>query len=250
MKNLPLQTSIKRHAIIGANLGLWLVAFLVLIAPFDIAELSLKSRLILLPIYGLVVFAAYMLLIPLQNWVFKRTNVWRLFSEICFIIVFNLLIFIGSYTYYQSDLVNGNYNFSLFAMGVFLPVLIIFIPILVVGRWYVFKQPKVRKEASIILKGENKLDILKLNPSDLICISSATNYVEVSYLKNSTLQRKLLRSTLKTMEDETSGLLKVHRSHLINPLHFKEWKDANTIILNQMEVPVSKKYKPSVLELK
>jgi len=249
MKKLSLQTSIKRHLIIALNMGLWLVAFLVLIVPFDIAELSLKSRLTILPIYGVIVFSAYMILVPVQNWIFKLKKAWTLFYEIYFITLFNVLILLGSYTYYHSGFVNGNYSFSYFVLRVFLPVLVIFIPLVVVARWFIFKQSKNKKNEIIILKGENKLDVLKLNLSDLVCVSSATNYVEVSYLKNELLKTKLLRNTLKAIEKETSGLLKVHRSHLINPIHFKEWKNSNTIILNQMEVPVSKKYKLAVLRM-
>jgi DNA-binding LytR/AlgR family response regulator len=101
----------------------------------------------------------------------------------------------------------------------------------------------------IILTGNNKLDILQLKLSDLICVSSADNYVSVSHLVNDVVRTKLLRTTLKKMELQLPELVKVHRSHLINPIHFKEWKDANTLLLTQTEVPVSKNYKKAVLAM-
>lgn len=100
-----------------------------------------------------------------------------------------------------------------------------------------------------MLTGENKLDVLQLKSSDLICISSADNYVEVTYLLNNELRKKLLRTTLKTIHAQEPELVKVHRSHVINPVHFKEWKDSSSIILTQMELPVSKNYKQNILAL-
>ena len=63
----------------------------------------------------------------------------------------------------------------------------------------------------------------------------------MSYLNQGELQKKLLRNTLKTIQIDIPILLKVHRSHLINPSHFKAWKGTSSIILTQMEIPVSKK---------
>ena len=101
----------------------------------------------------------------------------------------------------------------------------------------------------IILKGENKLDVLQLELTNLICINSANNHVEINYLENDTLKKKLLRTTLTKIHSEVPDLLKVHRSYLINPHHFREWVNSNTIYLTKMEVPVSKKYRNELLNL-
>ena len=101
----------------------------------------------------------------------------------------------------------------------------------------------------IILRGDNKLDVLQIELTELVCISSANNYVEVNYLKDSILKKKLLRTTLKNIHSDISSLLKVHRSYIINPMHFKDWKDSNTIHLTQMEVPVSKNYKKDLIAM-
>jgi len=44
------------------------------------------------------------------------------------------------------------------------------------------------------------------------------------------------------MKEELDFLIQVHRSHLINPMHFRSWKNPNTIILTHTEVPVSKTF--------
>lgn len=249
MKELPLQTSVKWHLVVAVNISLWLVLFLILIAPFDVADLPFKIRLQIIPLYGLITFIVYMLLVPIQNWLFKKLKVWSVLLELAFVVSFIMLVFGGCYLYYISDVVRGDYSFQDFTFEIFFPILFIFLPILLFARWFLNKKVKTKSEDFIMLTGENKLDFLKLKFSDLICISSATNYVEVSYLKNTHLKTKLLRSTLSAIEKKTFGLLKVHRSHLINPIHFKEWKDSSTILVNEIEVPISKKYKQAVLEI-
>ncbi len=249
MTSFPLNTSYKYHLIIALVISLWLVLFLVLIAPFDIAELTFKARLEILPIYGVISFVIYMALIPFQNWAFKCFGQWPLLSEVLFIVIFNCIQIILSYSYYKSSIVNGNYNFHKFLLEVYLPIFFVLLTIIVFSRWFLNKKVPNKTENTILLKGDNKLDVLKILPKDLVCISSADNYVEVSYLIRGELHKKLLRNTLKGIQNDVPDLLKVHRSHLINPSHFKEWNSSNSIVLTQKEVPVSKNYRSALLEL-
>ncbi|NHQ66882.1 LytTR family DNA-binding domain-containing protein, partial [Elizabethkingia miricola] len=63
------------------------------------------------------------------------------------------------------------------------------------------------------------------------------------------LKTKVIRSTLKKVQYDFDFLIQIHRSHLINPSHFKAWKDQNTIFVTQKELPVSKSYKDSLMSL-
>ena len=90
---------------------------------------------------------------------------------------------------------------------------------------------------------------LKIELSNLICINSANNYIEVNYLQDQELKSKLLRTTLKQIHSKVPSLIKVHRSYLVNPVHFMTWIDSKTLGLTKMEVPVSKKYKNDLLFL-
>jgi DNA-binding LytR/AlgR family response regulator len=114
--------------------------------------------------------------------------------------------------------------------------------VIVLARRYVIKLIPIKDDV-LVFKGENRLDILKINKSDLVCISNAQNYVEIFYLENEKLHSKLIRSSLKKVQDNFGFLVQIHRSHLINPSHFKSWRNANTIILTQIELPVSRNYK-------
>jgi len=249
MRNLELNTSSKHHIWVAVLLGVWLVTFLVLIAPFDTSDLSFSIRLQILPPYGLIAFGGYMLLIPLQNWIYKQSRKWNIPLEITFLLLFNLAVLLGSFGYYKTDIINGTYDFSKFTFEVYYPIFFIILPVLLFLRWWLYKKYESQNQSKIVLEGVNKLDVLRIGLKDLVCISSADNYVEVSYLNKNELKKKLLRVTLKNIHPQVPTLLKVHRSHLINPEHFKAWKNTNTIYLTQTEVPVSKSYKEKVLAI-
>ena len=123
------------------------------------------------------------------------------------------------------------------------------LPIIILSRWFIFRKKVSQrfKSSTITLKGDNKLDFLTIELSDLVCISSANNYIEVHYLEDKNLRKKLLRRTLTQIHSFLPMLIKVHRSYLINPVHLRSWKDSKTLHLTKMEVPVSKKYRDEVL---
>lgn len=246
---LVLNTSIRFHTFIGLIVSVWLVLFLVLIAPFDVSDLSLPIRIRILPPYGIISFLGYMAIVLLQNVLFKKLKKWTLFLEILTIAVYNVLVLLGSYAYYKTSIINGLYSFSKFTLEVYYPIFFIILPIIAFSRWYLTKKSLKTTGTHIILTGDNKYDILKINHADLVCISSADNYVEVSYLVNNELRKKLLRSTMKKIHAQKPELVKVHRSHIINPLHFKEWKSTNSLQLTKMEVPVSKNYKQDIIAI-
>lgn len=247
MKSLYLNTSFKHHIIVGLIIGVWIALFLVFIAPFDASDLPFSIRFKILPFYGFISFLSYIVLIPIQNIIFKRFNSWNIALEISYIFVFNILALLGSYTYYKSNIINGDSPLLNFIFGIYSPIFFFALTIIVFSRWFLNRKTSKPNNEKIILKGENKLDVLQVKFSELVCISSADNYVEINYLKEGLLKKKLLRTTLKNIHSDMSNLLKVHRSYLINPMHFKDWKDSGTIHLTQMEVPVSKNYKKNLI---
>lgn len=250
MSKLILNTTYKHHLIVGLIISIWLVGFLIIIRPFDIAELPFLARFQILPPYGVIAFVSYMILVPLQNWLFKIKQYWTVTFEICFLLAFNLTVLIVNFFYYRSSFVNGDFDFVNFTFQIYYPIFLIVLPILLFSRWYLNRKMSNQSSDRIVLKGENKMDILSLSYSDLICIASAENYVEVNYIVNNTLSKKLLRTTLKNIHNQLPEMIKTHRSYLINPTHIQEWKDSKTLLLTKKEVPVSKNYKNTLLSLK
>lgn len=250
-------TNYRHQLLIAILMGAWLYLFLAIIGPFDVAELSLKVRIQLMVGYGFVTVFSYLLCIPVQNWLYRRLGYWNGLLEIVILLLFSIICLPASYRYYITDWVRGDYGFPRFVLEIYIPTLVILLPLLVLARRFAARKataftapasPTVVSASDWIqLSGSNKLDILRLRPGHLIAISAANNYVTVYYLENDALRKKLLRSTLTKMLEAVPFLLRVHRSHLINPHHFLEWKSPSTVVLTQMEVPITPAYKDDLM---
>jgi len=234
--------SLKYNLLVGLSLGIWLFLFLFLVRPFKQDNLSLGHLARIATGMALIVIINYSIISIVQRFIYTTSKKWSIQFEILIILFFSLLLLITSFIYYKSDLSNGSYRFVKFLSKDFIPTIIIILPFLVFLRKYIVKfTPK--KSEFLNISGENKFDFLKIKKEELVCISSAQNYVEVFYLKNNDLKKKLIRTTLKKIEKELPFLVKVHRSHLINKKHFISFKDKKTLELTRIEVPFSKKYK-------
>ena len=241
-----LNPSIKHHLFVGLFIGFWIFCFGFFIRPFDDPMFDYEW----VPIsvgFGLLSFFCYAIVAVLQAIVYQKLSKWNVSFEIITIVFYCLLFTIVLYVYSKSDLINSAYSFTYFSF-LMARISIVLTPILILARIYVVKLIPL-KESILTIKGDNKLDILKVYPSDVIAVSSSQNYVEIFFLDNNTLNSKLIRSSLKNIHQTVPFLIQVHRSHLINPSHFKSWKNQNTIYVTQMEVTISKKYKDVVLAL-
>ncbi|MFD1601303.1 LytTR family transcriptional regulator DNA-binding domain-containing protein [Flavobacterium artemisiae] len=243
-----LNPKIKYHLIVGLLIGLWLFVFAFIIKPFDDGTLNFKSWLLISLGFSLIAFVCYGVLSVLQKTIYDKVSNWSVTLEISSILFFYLIYLIGVYAYYKSSILNGGYSFTEFFGMIFIKVALILTPVIILARRYLLKLIPI-KDDFIIFRGENKLDVLKINKADMVCISNAQNYVEIFYIENDKLRSKLIRSSLKKVQKDFEFLVQIHRSHLINPSHFKSWRNSNTIILTQMELPVSKNYKEALLAL-
>lgn len=243
-----LNTSIKYNLIVGLLIALWLFVFAFIIKPFDDGTISFRAWFLISFGFSVTAFLCYCLLTIIQNSFYERITKWNVGLEITSLIFFYLVYLFGVYAYYKSPILNGGYSFSEFFLVIFIKVALILTPILILARRYLIKLIPV-KEDFLVIKGENKLDVLKIKKADLVCISNAQNYVEIFYTENGKLRSKLIRSSLRKVQDDFTFLVQIHRSHLINPSHFKSWRNQNTIILAQIELPVSKNYKETLLTL-
>lgn len=243
-----LNSSIKHHVIVGVFISLWIFIFAFVIRPFDDGTLNFRSWLLISGGFSVMAFLCYAFLAVLQKRVYEKVLNWNSSFEVGSILFFQAIYLLGIYLYYKSPMVNGGYSFAEFFFVIFIKVALILTPVLVLARRYLIKLIP-EKEDRLTIRGENKLDVLKINKADLVCISNAQNYVEIFYTQNGELGSKLIRTSLKKVQEDFDFLVQIHRSHLINPLHFKSWRNSSTIILTQIELPVSKSYKESLLAL-
>ncbi|MDO8317083.1 MAG: LytTR family DNA-binding domain-containing protein [Flavobacterium sp.] len=243
-----LNPSIKHHLLIGIFISIWFFIFAFFIRPFDDGTISLNVWILISVGFSLIAFLCYGLIAIIQKSVYQKISKWNIVFEIVTLILFHLLFLVITYIYYKCPILNGGYSFFDFLRVIILKSALISTPIIVLARIYSVKLIPMQDE-NIIIKGENKLDILKIRKHDLVCVSNSQNYVEIFFIDESQLKTKLIRSTLKKVQYDFDFLVQVHRSHLINPTHFKAWKNQDTVSLTQIELPVSKNYKERLLSL-
>ncbi|MFK7951826.1 MAG: LytTR family transcriptional regulator DNA-binding domain-containing protein [Ekhidna sp.] len=242
--------SFKYHLLVGLGISIWLVLFLVLIAPFDVSDLSILIRIRITIVYGVILFFCYFVCIVVQRILFKTFLKWSLILEISIYFLLYFLVLPLAVLYYKSGIVNGDYSVVSFIREQYIPIIIIITPIMYLFRRLAARsENRLPKEGFVLIKGVNRNDVLRVKQDLIIAIKSSDNYVEVNYLESAQLKKKLLRTTLRKVESEFDFLIRAHRSYLINPIHFVEWIDKDIIKLNHLEVPVSKQYRSLIEDL-
>lgn len=84
------------------------------------------------------------------------------------------------------------------------------------------KENKVSGSADVVLLSETGLPELKLPASDIICVRSEGNYVDIFCLdENKHIQKRLLRNRLKLVADmlPSNTFFQCHRRYLVNLEH-------------------------------
>ncbi|WP_103867577.1 LytTR family DNA-binding domain-containing protein [Aquimarina sp. I32.4] len=243
---IKLNPSIKHHLLIGVFICIWGFIFAFFIRPFDDGTLNFKAWILISIGFNVIAFIAYALTSLVQKFAYQKIEKWNITLEVTSIVFYQILYTIGTFIYYKSPFIlSGGYTFWEFFTNIIFKTALIVIPIVILARRYSIKLIPIQEDI-LSIKGDNKLDILKIKKSELISISNAQNYVEIFFVNNSELNSKLIRSSLTKMQEDLDFLVQIHRSHLINPSHFKSWKNKNTISLTLMELPVSKKYKEAI----
>jgi DNA-binding LytR/AlgR family response regulator len=65
----------------------------------------------------------------------------------------------------------------------------------------------------IALTGNNKKEWFEVRPIDLLLITASDNYIEIYFLKDETLQKRLFRNTLKSVQESLTNYPEFYRSH-------------------------------------
>lgn len=96
--------------------------------------------------------------------------------------------------------------------------------------------------AQITITDEEEKEVLVLDEEQLLYIAAAENYVEVFYIDNNQLRKKLLRNTLQQVEELVQPfeqMFRCHRSYLVNMnqlLHITGSSQGYRIQLKQVPV--------------
>lgn len=104
-------------------------------------------------------------------------------------------------------------------------------------------------EQTVTLTGSTK-EQLKTNPDNILYIEAADNYMDIYYLEEGEVKHKLLRSTIKQIEEQLNNygfFVRCHRAYIINMNHIDSIegnaKGYKLQLLNvSKEIPVSRTY--------
>lgn len=253
----PFDPSLKHHLLIALGIAVWVFVFLYFTEPLDVSELERKEKLLYMPLYGVFTALCYLMTLPFQNWLYKRNMLkWSIHSELLqflFLVVLGFVITRSIYYYIVIDQHPNAYTVGYFVTAIYLPGMLTIFPIIAIGRWSFGKyKEKKQEDLKIEIHGTGNYESLRLLMNDLICIQSSDNYVEITYREDDLLKKHLIRNKLADVENSRPELIRTHRSFLINPIHFKQWRTGNRkviiVLSSNIEVPVSKTYQPRVEE--
>lgn len=114
---------------------------------------------------------------------------------------------------------------------------------------------KPTEKRLIVFKDENGKIKFSVLATDLLLLESTDNYVSVFYVLQNKVQRKLLRNSLKNMEEmlKENTIIRCHRSFMVNPANVefmqKDGKKLNIKIKHfDKSIPVSEKYSSPFLD--
>lgn len=118
-----------------------------------------------------------------------------------------------------------------------------------------FSENYTEKHLEII--SDNGSDNLRLQVSDIVYVKSADNYVEVGYHDQDGIKKKMLRNTLRNVEQqlmEFNNFIRTHRSSLVNIQYVEKLnKSFSTYWLSldntKETIPVSRQYLLAVKDL-
>jgi hypothetical protein len=253
--------SIPKQLLVGFFIGLWLFLFFFYVEPFDMYQLPIAERRLATFGYSMVGILTYVITIPIQRLLYKFSKKWTIINEALFTVALVLISGGIGYIFFKFILLENDpyaHSFSYFFLQNVIPTVFLMLPMMVFLRW-IFGDKTVAdtisvtpKETNIVIKGENKAEVLHITASELVFVESANNYIKVHYLLQGELKNELFRNKISVLQKEFPFLLKTHRSFLINPSHFLEWKreSSQTILILKpavTEIPVSKTYKKALV---
>lgn len=230
-KIYPLHKNMNTHLWITVALSVWVYLFLFFSEPFDINRFTKEEKLFLLPFYGIIAGLSYLFPLYYQKKVLGNENSWKIKNELLFLVIAIFLGWVFNYIFYKilvAENEPGTYNIFHYLRWIYAPALLIILPFIIITR-YIFAKLFEQKiiERKITIKGKGQHDFIQLKFDNLLFIQSSDNYIDIHYLEETSIHKKVIRGTITEIANNFPELLKIHRSFLINPSHFKQFKTEN-----------------------
>lgn len=248
-------------------ISLFIALFMLLFQPFGLSAYKSDYKAMVLLGYGGVTFATLAINLFVIILVFRKWfSIWTVGKQIVWL--WWIIFTIGTGNYFYSSIIfpmfagmKGFLIFQLFTLiiGVFPVVAVTLISYNIklkqnlktaaqVNDLLIDKPTKASIEQVVVLVADNGKDKLEVELSDLIYIESVGNYIQTTYYQEKKIAKRLLRGTIKRMEEETQQhptLVKCHRAFIVNTDHVETVKGNSQelrIVLKNVdrEIPVSR----------
>ncbi len=240
-KPFPFYETFKQKIIVPFFLSLLIIITLILFNPSDNSE-KITTQIIKVFTYGFITFAitaGINILLPVLFPKYFDTEKWNVKKMILFTLSSILLIGIANSLFaYRYDNPNQSSDFFSFLLSVFYQTLLIgFFPTIILifyGERILYKK-NTRKAIEIIKElrtnqnftnstnnnivfAPNTKNELSISENDLYYIKSEGNYAKLIYQNEKDFKKKLIRSSLKEIEQNLNPdiFFRCHKSYIIN----------------------------------
>jgi len=263
--NRDLKFSLKVY--LEISLGIFF--FILFFRPFELNHLDFNNQLLFIAGCSALTFLLLCLFFILIPWIFPKLLTSADHEKRLFVLINILLCLISSTAYAFYIHYVGGVNLSMYL--VFKIVLICLVPIitlvLVIENKSLKHQIDSVHESNIKLKlmvhentgnqtemiqfiSDNKSDKINLLPGDILLIKSAENYVEIVYKENENIKQKLIRTTLRNIEEQLRKFpefIRCHRTCIIDTKYILKLTSGYQgyrlkIMDYSEEIPVSRQY--------
>ena len=258
------------------RISLFVFLFILFFQPFDLNISNFNNKLLFIAGMAVIIFSFSVLFhkgIPELFPKFFKTGVWELgpahITSVMFVVFTSV-----SYVFYLFYV--GSVTMSIYiVVKVFLICLTpeIIIRTLYKEKVLKFQISTLRKDHSrlltdlekyksenlidsIELYSENRSEKIELHTTDLLLVKSADNYIELYYKEKESIRKKLMRNSLKNIEEQLNKynvFIRCHRTSLVNIRYIVKFLSNYGTHKIQMtgydkEIPVSRQYLLQVKE--
>jgi hypothetical protein len=267
-----IKSELTRLFLIGVGVFLFILFF----QPFPLDNLEYNDRLLYVTGFGGISFALGCLILVIFPIIFPK---WFKLSEWesgpPFIL--NALLFILTSTAFAFYIrYVGQIHLSLYVM--FKVILVCSLPVVILFMMYKNKSLELiiaslkeqnttyllrfneyernGEDEKVEIFSENKSDKLSLKYKNIILIKSANNYIEIFFVENDIVEKKLIRNTLKNIEQqlvEKTNFIRCHRTSIVNNFYIEKLIRSYSgyglkLSCLDEDVPVSRQYLMQIKE--
>lgn len=271
-----IKKSFKNELVILFFISVGVFLFILFFQPFPLDKLDYNERLLYVTGFGGITFLwGYIVIVfttVLSPKWFKKSKQESGPSFILSVIL--LVLTVTSFAFYIRYV--GKTYMSLYIM--FKTVLVCLLPVIILvilyknksleriieilqiqNKLYLLKIKEYElsgEDEKVDIYSDNKTDKLSLKYRNLVSIKSADNYIEIYFMEKDQVEKKLLRNTLKNIEEELAhrkSFIRCHRTSIINVLYIDKLVKSYSGYSLKMscfedEIPVSRQYLMQVKE--